>query len=82
MEMTRNEPKSPTLFNEKSSDSISSSSSDMSSATPVRKLTVPDISALFAKINKESVIHKESSVTESMASFLKWTAEHKKRVKK
>ena len=80
--MTRNEPKSPTLFNEKSSDSISSSSSDMSSATPVRKLTVPDISALFAKINKESVIHNESSVTDSMASFLKWTAEHKKRVKK
>ena len=80
--MTRNEPKSPTLFNEKSSDSISSSSSDMSSVAPVKKLTIPDIGALFAKINKESVIHKENSVTDSMASFLKWTANHHKIIKK
>jgi hypothetical protein len=78
--MTRHEPKSPTLFTEKSSESLSSANSDMSAEIPVKKLTVPNINALFAKINKEQVIKKESSVTDSMASFLKWTSEHKKKV--
>jgi hypothetical protein len=80
--MTRNETASPILFTEKSTDSLSSASSEMSSAGPVKKQDKPDISALFAKINKESVIETEKSVTDSMASFLKWTAEHKNKNKK
>ena len=75
--MTRDEPASPTLFTEKSTDSLSSAGSEMSSVEPVKKLSIPDISALFAKINKESIIETEKSVTDSMASFLKWTTELK-----
>ena len=80
--MTRNETASPILFTEKSTDSLSSASSDMSSVGPAKKLIIPDINALFAKINKESVIKTEQSVTDSMASFLKWTSEHKNKNRK
>jgi hypothetical protein len=80
--MTRNEPKSPLLFNEKSSDSLSSMSSGMSAATQVRKLATTEIHSLFAKINKESAVKTEQSITDSMASFLKWTANHHKIIKK
>ena len=80
--MTRNEPKSPILFNEKSSGSLSSVNSVMSSPVQVEKLATPNFNALFAKINKESAIKTEHSITDSMATFLKWTKDHKNKIKK
>ena len=83
--MTRNEPKSPILFNEKSSDSLSSvvsDISDMSTKVNIKGQVMPNIGDLFAKLNKESEIKSELSVTDSMTSFLKWTADHNKKLRK
>ena len=83
--MKRNEPKSPILFNEKSSDSLSSvisDISDMSTKIQIKEQVMPEIGDLFANLSKENVTKSEQSVTESMTSFLKWTADHNKKLKK
>ena len=83
--MTRDEPKSPTLFTVHSSDSLSSVNSETSNISHkviAKKPVIQNIGALFAKLEKESKVEIEQSVTNSMASFLKWTDDFNKKSKK
>ena len=77
---------SPKLFNESSSGSISSGQSEQSqmstkatSADPIKL----SINELFSKINEEkTTLKKETSVTESLSEFLKWSKTLKSKGKK
>jgi hypothetical protein len=83
--MTRNEPISPPLFTVHSSDSLSSvnsEASDISRKVISEKPTIQNIGALFEKIVEEKEVKTNHAVTNSMASFLKWTEDYNKRLKK
>ena len=83
--MTRDEPISPPLFTVHSNDSLSSvnsESTNISREVISEKPVIHSIGALFEKIGKESEVKTKHAVTNSMASFLKWTEDYNKRLKK